>query len=105
MFFVGLISNFTIIPIDPEKGRIEIKEIINDVKPKLVIYDNFDYEFLGEKIQINKMNQQVFQESKDNLLLINNLDIEKDFLITFTSGSTGKPKGVVHSLKNLILSA
>jgi len=105
IFFVGLISNFTIVPIDPEKGRSEIKEIINDVKPKLVIYDNFDYEFLGEKIQINEMNQQVFQESKDNLLLINNLDFEKDFLITFTSGSTGKPKGVVHSLKNLMLSA
>lgn len=105
IFFVGLISNFTIVPIDPEKGRSEIKEIINDVKPKLVIYDDFDYEFLGEKIQINEINQQVFQESKHKLSLINNLDIEKDFLITFTSGSTGKPKGVVHSLKNLILSA
>jgi len=105
MYFVGLISNFTIVPIDPEKGRSEIKEIINDVKPKLVIYDDLDYKFLGEKIQINEINQQVLQESKDNLSLINNLDIEQDFLITFTSGSTGKPKGVVHSLKNLILSA
>ncbi|MGY5142942.1 MAG: class I adenylate-forming enzyme family protein [Candidatus Nitrosopumilus sp. bin_32a] len=105
IYFVALFSNITIVPIDPEKGRSEIKEIINDVKPKLVIYDNFDCEFLGEKIQINEINQQVFQESKDNLILINNLDIEQDFLITFTSGSTGKPKGVVHSLKNLILSA
>jgi len=87
ILFASLFSNITLVPIDPEKGKDEIKEIINYVKPKGIIFDKLEYDFFQNKIQIKELNNKVIQDSKDGLSIINNIDLENDFLITFTSGS------------------
>ena len=43
MYFTALFSNITIIPIDPEKGKMEISQIIDYVKPKLIIHNILYY--------------------------------------------------------------
>lgn len=105
IYFAALISNFTIVPIDPEKGKEEINEIIDYVKPKAIIVDKTGYDFFQDTIQFKDISSETLCEKKDCLSMLSDIDTERDFLITFTSGSTGKPKGVVHSIKNLILSA
>ncbi len=105
MYFAALISNITIVPIDPEKGIDEINEVINYVKPKTIIVDQNRSDFFQNIIQIQDINLTVNFDKKNILLALSQMDTERDFLITFTSGSTGKPKGVIHSIKNLILSA
>ena len=105
MYFIALISNFTIVPIDPEKGEKEIEEIINFIKPKIVIIEKREQKSTYNTLEIKNIDFESIKETKDNLSILHNIDIQRDFLITFTSGSTGKPKGVVHSIQNLILSA
>ena len=105
IYFAALISNFTIVPIDPEKGKEEINEIISFVNPKAIIVDKIEHDFVQNTIQLKDINLETINEVKDRLSILSKIDTERDFLITFTSGSTGKPKGVVHSIKNLILSA
>ncbi len=52
ILFASLLSNITLVPIDPEKGKDEIKEIVNYVKPKVIIFDKLEYYFFQNKIQI-----------------------------------------------------
>lgn len=99
VYFSCMITNTTVIPLDPHKSCEEIDRIIAEHPSALVIKDNsvfMDMEF-------EKCNVPV--DEKYLLEKIHNIDLNKDYMITYTSGSTGHAKGVVHSLRNLFLSA
>ena len=107
-YFGSLVSGIVAIPVDTNKGRDEVNELLSISNPDYVIYDkkNFVYQVRGSCI--DKISNEVlrFKHSFDNIdQIINSLNIDTPYLITFTSGSTGKPKGVIHSFENLIKSA
>lgn len=95
LYFACMLSDITIVPIDPLKSRKEIERIIADYKDYLLLAD-------GDKI---------FYEDNDVVSKkiitdrIGSIDLDKDFIITYTSGSTGRSKGVIHNLRNLFFAA
>lgn len=112
LYYAALINKNIIIPIDPEKGLVEITEILEESKCNVVICH--DYQIVS-KLSIEK--SVLLDDNIRNEILainhqhINKLDVFRDlnyediYSITFTSGSTGKPKGVMHSFKNFYLTS
>lgn len=91
MFFACMLSNITIIPIDPQKSNNEIQYIIDEHSECPIIRED-------DEIFVN------INAGVDGKLLtskIQGIDLEKEYMITYTSGSTGHAKGVIHSLRNL----
>ncbi len=95
MYFACMIGNITIVPIDPHKSEHEIQEIASEHPNVHVIKDG---SVIFQKPTVPCSEEQV-------RALIENIDLDKVYMITYTSGSTGHPKGVIHCLKNLFLSA
>lgn len=109
LYFVCLIKGWVAVPVDPQKGESEVKEIIEELNPACIIsaskpilihtnlffdLSNFLYDLLPRA-----------EIKDDDLSVFCTIDYSKLFLITYTSGSTGKSKGVMHSFQNLVLTS
>lgn len=106
IYFSSLLLGTKAVPIDPYKGNDEINEILDQLDDKKIISDkNIAYSFLpsSKLTELYENNQSV--NLLDNLKILDKLDFDDVFVITFTSGSTGKQKGVMHSFNNLFQSA
>lgn len=108
LYFTALTMQLVVAPIDVNKGKDEIKEILSLVNYNALVCNVPDIDFVSHKIDIGSLNAISLDDKNSD---INDLDIfykvdyDKLFLLTFTSGSTGTPKGVMHSFNNLVLSA
>lgn len=91
IYLACLFSGSVAMPIDTHGGSSYINNILQENKHNIII---------KEKIEYNINNN-----FKDIAKIIDSIDTEKIFLITFTSGTTGKSKGVIHSFANLYKSA
>jgi len=93
MYFACMISNTKIIPIDPQKAKPEVDAILHNHAGIIALWeaDKKDVSFV-----------QMLEDAKI-IELIQSIDLEKPYMITYTSGSTGQAKGVIHCLYSLFL--
>ena len=107
-YFTCLIMQITVVPIDPNKGENEIREILSQLKYNAILCNN-NLQIQDETlVQVDSFIKNINGEKEsryDDIDILNTLDYDELFLITFTSGSTGAVKGVMHSFNNLIRSA
>ncbi|WP_336039010.1 AMP-binding protein [Acinetobacter calcoaceticus] len=89
-FILGVIlSGATYVPLDLNLPADRIKTICDEAKPKLVISDEEDFNFLN----ISKKSTNSFEDCESIKYIKNNLENTVSYII-YTSGSTGIPKGV-----------
>lgn len=94
-YFACMLGNIKIIPIDPQKSDVEIEHILEN-HPNILR--------ISKEEELSALTDDCAECEKIQGLL-EQVDFEKPYMVTYTSGSTGQAKGVIHSLKNLFLSA
>lgn len=104
LYFACMLSNIRIIPVDPQKSEKEIDKIFSNHKDLFVIKS------CDQLPETDNIEDTIIGGSEDSIIeavkaLIERIDLDKEFMVTYTSGSTGEAKGVRHSLRNLFLSA
>lgn len=108
LYFTALLMQLAVVPIDVNKGKYEIEEILSYVDYKMLICNVPEIDFIPDMLDIGQFKESVIGNNCSDTEILDMLDVinyDKLFLVTFTSGSTGVPKGVMHSFNNLFLSA
>ena len=93
MYFACMISNTKIIPIDPQKAKPEVDAILANHAGITALFEADKKEIPLEKLLEDAQIKE----------LIQGIDLQKPYMITYTSGSTGQAKGVIHCLYSLFL--
>ncbi|ORX75150.1 acetyl-CoA synthetase-like protein [Anaeromyces robustus] len=92
------------LPIDPKLPIERIQFILEEIKPKMILYSNIQ-DIIDELLHLNK-DYRVYDVQKHNYELniesIDNINETDDICyVLFTSGTTGKPKGTLITHFNL----
>ena len=76
LYFAGLLLQLVVVPLDPERGRFELHEILDSINPKLVITNVSDHEHIKNKIDSSsiKSGMVVREDLKNQLSLFDKVD-------------------------------
>lgn len=115
LYFSVMFTSKRIMVVDPQKGKDEIKNILDEIEKTGL--------FADEKLMLDQISEHMMLTiPRDIISVANNKEkankvkktvIEKlaerplnmPYLVTYTSGTTGVTKGVEHTLNNLFMTA
>lgn len=102
LYFVCMLSNRIIVPIDSKKGANEIQILIKENEENSLVIESEQDELFEVEYSFCEEAEVIKQQL---LKLLKKRDFENDYLISFTSGTSGNSKGVRHSLNDLFLTS
>lgn len=111
LYFAVMLTSKRIVVADPQKGRNEIKTIVDGIETTGIFLDSQDVRSISDKhyvlnlpesaktnINSSELRQEIIQR-------ISSRNTDTPYLVTFTSGTSGVSKGVEHSLDNFFRTA
>ncbi|KXK40211.1 MAG: o-succinylbenzoate--CoA ligase [Bacteroidetes bacterium OLB9] len=99
LFSAAQKAGFIIVPVNYRLAMAEVKHIIEDAAPVLVLYDPHYAHILphiGTEIILSEM---VTAAGSTDVVTITQVEEDDAIFIIYTSGTTGKPKGVKYTHK------
>jgi long-chain acyl-CoA synthetase len=108
IYFACLIFGIRTVPIDPQRGKKEIEEILGLINLKAIVTDSLIDNKEIINISLDSLRQSIRSRNKihkRDLDRFKNVNYDDVYIISLTTGSTGTPKGVRHTFNNLVRSA
>jgi long-chain acyl-CoA synthetase len=102
-FFACVRCGVTLVPLDTKSSQAELKVILEDVQPKLILTSDArlaELRSFSEAFALVSLDH--IEKSYREYELPQHRDPSDDALIIYTSGTTGNPKGVRITYRNLL---
>ncbi|KAH7388999.1 hypothetical protein BKA64DRAFT_711107 [Cadophora sp. MPI-SDFR-AT-0126] len=96
-FLAVLKAGGAFVPVDPSQPVLRVKEIVEDVKAKIILSSNQYSELLAESVEttvvVSQISMKKLSSRGTSPVKLPEVSPDSEAYVMYTSGSTGKPKG------------